>query len=309
MVEVARRTGRLEGAMTALVTPFRGEEVDFESLEGLVREQLEAGIGWLVPCGTTGESPTLSESEHDEIVARVVGFCGGRARVMAGTGSNCTATCVARTRRAAEAGAHAALLVVPYYNRPHAEGLFRHFATVAEAVELPLVLYNVPFRTGVHLSNDVVVRLAEAYAGRIVGLKHATGSVDGVTDLLGRCEIDVLSGDDVLTWPLMALGARGVISVVSNVAPRLVHSLVTFALADDVRQARRLHRQVYDLAEGLGRYGPNPVPIKTALAISGRIEESFRLPLCPLGPEPRAAIEQLLRRHELLARAPAAGTS
>ncbi|MCH7592208.1 MAG: 4-hydroxy-tetrahydrodipicolinate synthase [Planctomycetes bacterium] len=225
----------------------------------------------------------------------------GRVPVIAGTGSNNTADTVKRTKRAQATGADAALVVVPSYNRPTPEGLFRHFATIADAVELPIVLYNVPTRTGVDMGNDVVARLREAHAN-IVAIKDAGGDVDRVTDLASRCDIVVLSGDDSLTWPLMALGAAGVISVLSNLTPSLMKSLVTAAEAGEVTSVLPLHRKVYDLAVGLGRFGPNPIPIKTAMAVSGLVREEFRLPLCPVDKSARPGIEAVLRRHELLER-------
>lgn len=287
--------------MTALVTPFRDGHVDYACFERLVDRQIEGGTDWLVPLGTTGESPTLSDSERDKILETVLARSAGRCGVIAGTGSNNTADTVERTRRAQAAGADAALVVVPCYNRPTPEGLFRHFATIADAVELPIVLYNVPTRTGVDMGNDVVVRLRESHAN-IVAIKDAGGDVDRVTDLSARCDIDVLSGDDSLTWPLMALGAVGVISVLSNLAPSLMKSLVTAAEAGDVKSVLPLHRKVYDLAVGLGRFGPNPIPIKTAMAASGLVREEFRLPLCPVDQSARSGIEAVLRRHELLER-------
>ncbi len=284
--------------MTALVTPFSRKEVDWDRLDGLVDRQIEGGTDWLVPCGTTGESPTLTPQEHEKVLAAVIARSKGRCPVLAGTGSNCTSETVRRTRQAAAAGADAALIVAPYYNRPTAEGLFRHYAEVASSVDIPIVLYNVPLRTGVNITNDVVVRLREAFP-QIVAIKHATGSVAGVTELLTRCDITVLSGDDALTYPLMALGATGVISVISNLVPRRVKSLVEAVLAGDGAEAIRCHRKLCDLAEGLGRYGPNPVPIKTAMAMCGWIEEEFRLPLCPVGADARAGIERVLLRHAL----------
>ena len=292
----ARR--ELAGACTALVTPFRGGNVDVARLEQLVDRQLAAGIDWVVPCGTTGESPTLTAEEHDLVLQTVIARVAGRCGVLAGTGSNDTAETVRRTQHAARAGADAAMLVAPYYNRPPAEGLFRHYAAVAEQVELPLVLYNVPARTGVNIPNDVVVRLRENY-DHVVALKHATGSVAGVTELLERCDINVLSGDDALTWPLLALGAVGLISVVSNLVPELVVSLVRAGRAGQREQVLPYHRRVYELAEGLGRHGPNPLPIKTALALAGLLEEEFRLPLCPLSADTRTDIQKLLQRFEI----------
>ena len=211
----------LQGSMTALVTPFREGEVDWACLDALVDRQIEGGTDWLVACGTTAETPTLTRSERAKIIDVVIARAGDHCRVMVGTGSNSTAVTVGQTREAAAAGASAVLVVAPYYNRPTAEGLFRHFAKVAESVDLPIVLYNVPKRTGVSISNDVVARLRRAFP-HIAALKHATGSVDGVTELLELCDIAVLSGDDALTWPLMSIGAVGVISVISNLAPSLI---------------------------------------------------------------------------------------
>ncbi len=288
----------LRGSMTALVTPFREGQVDWVCLDRLVDRQIDGGIDVLVPCGTTGETPTLTSAEWVEYVDRVITQVAGRCQVMVGTGSNSTVVTVDQTRRAAAAGATAALIVAPYYNRPTAEGLYRHFAEVAESVDLPIVLYNVPARTGVDIPNDVVVRLRESFP-HVVAIKHATGTVDGVTELLGRCDIDVLSGDDTLVWPLMALGAVGAISVVSNLSPSLMKSLVVAALHGDCSAALRHHRRVYALAAGISDYGPNPVPIKTAMALNGLLHEEFRLPLCPVTSEARAAIAGLLNRLEL----------
>jgi 4-hydroxy-tetrahydrodipicolinate synthase len=201
-------------------------------------------------------------------------------------------------------------VVAPYYNRPTPEGLFRHYAKVAESVELPIVLYNVPIRTGVNIVNDVVVRLCESFPN-IVAIKDATGNIDNATELRSRCDIAVLSGDDSLTWPFLAVGAVGVISVIANLSPSLMKSLLKAALGDPgcgagfkpVSQANssalQIHRKVYDLAVGIGRYGPNPIPIKTAMAIAGLVKEEFRLPLCPLDEQARAGVERVLRRHEI----------
>lgn len=288
-------TKPIQGSMTALVTPFHGGEIDWACVDRLVDRQIEEGTDWLVPCGTTGESPTLTADEHDRLLEAVIARADGRLPVMAGTGTNATAETIRRTHSAAAAGADAALIVTPYYNRPTEEGLFHHYAAIADAVELPMVLYNVPFRTGVSISNDVVVRLRDHYP-HMVALKHATGSVDGVTELLSRCDITVLSGDDSITWPLMALGARGVISVISNLRPALMKSLVEAALSGVGESAKRLHGEVHTLAATLGRFGPNPIPIKTAMAIHGLCNEEFRLPLCPMESAARTTLERLLRR-------------
>lgn len=291
----------LRGSMTALVTPFRGDEVDWSRFDALVERQIAGGTDWLVACGTTGESPTLDAGETEKLIASAIRVARGRCSVMAGTGSNCTAKTIAATKLAADLGADAALIVAPYYNRPTQEGLFRHYAAVADAVPIPIVLYNVPARTGVSIANDTVVRLRECFPN-VMAIKHATGSVDGVTELRSKCDIAVISGDDSITWPLMAIGAVGVISVISNLVPQLLKSLATAAGEGDGRTSAQLHRKVCDLADGLGRLGPNPVPIKTAMAMAGLLAEEFRLPLCPLDDAGRAGVERLLRRHEIAVR-------
>lgn len=298
MMDPSCSVEKLQGSMTALVTPFREGEIDWARLDALVDHQIAGGTDWLVACGTTAETPTLTRAERERVIKAVIARAPDRCGVMVGTGSNSTDATVEQTRWAAAAGASAALIVAPYYNRPTAEGLFRHFAKVAESVDLPIVLYNVPKRTGVSIGNDVIVRLRTMFP-HVAALKHATGSVDGVTELLGLCDIAVLSGDDALTWPLMSIGAVGVISVISNLTPSLIKSQVVAALAGDFAAARRYHRKVHDLAVEIGRFGPNPIPIKTAMAINGLLEEEFRLPLCPLDGEARAGLERVLRRHEL----------
>lgn len=289
----------LHGSMTALITPFRNGEVDWPRLEALIDRQIEGGTDWLMPLGTTGETPTLTEEEWEKILESVIARAAGRCPVMAGTGSNSTAATVEHTKRARAMGVDAGLVVAPYYNRPTQEGLYRHFAAVAEAVDLPIVLYNVPARTGVTISNDTIVRLHEGFAN-IVAIKDATGNIEAMTDLSARCDIAVLSGDDSLTWPFMALGAVGVVSVLANLHPDLMKSLVSAALEGNMAAALQYHRKVYDLATGIGRYGPNPVPIKTAMAVAGLIADEFRLPLCPLDGEAREGIAQVLRRHEIM---------
>lgn len=302
----------LRGAMTALVTPFRDGAIDWPVVDDLVDFQIESGIDWIVPCGTTGESPTLSASEQGKLLERVIERVRARrvvakagdpsgsrtCRVLAGTGSNCTAETIKKTRRARELGADAAMLVAPYYNRPPQEGLYRHYAAVAEAVDLPLVLYNVPARTGVRIANDTVVRLCDHFKN-IAAIKDATGTVDNVTELLERCEIAVLSGDDVLTWPMMSLGAVGVISVIGNVVPGLMRSLVDAAASGQVRQAQACHRVVASLADGLAAFGPNPIPVKTAMSIVGWMADEFRLPLCSLEDQARSSLAKLLARFEI----------
>jgi 4-hydroxy-tetrahydrodipicolinate synthase len=287
----------LRGFMTALVTPFSRGEIDWPALESLIDRQIHARVDWIVPCGTTGETPTLSSIERTKIIETTVERALGKCSVMAGTGANSTSTTIQLTKDAARLGADAALVVTPYYNRPSQEGLFRHFAAIAEAVDIPLVLYNVPARTGCDLQNDTIIRLREKFPN-IAAIKDASGGLTRVTDLLTRSDIAVLCGDDALTLPMMTCGAVGVISVIGNIAPELMRSLVDASFEGNSQSALQLHRRVYDFATGIGAHGPNPVPIKTAMAIAGLIEEEFRLPLCPLDNESRGEIEQRLRRHE-----------
>lgn len=293
----ARRTdGReLRGSMTALVTPFSHGDIDWPRIGPLVDRQIDGGTDWIVVSGTTGESPTLTHTENQRLLEAVLDHAAGRCGVMAGTGSNCTTEAVAATEAAASFGADAALVVAPYYNRPTQDGLFRHYAEIAQATDLPIVLYNVPFRTGVNIENETILRLHDA-CPNVVAVKDASGKPENATELRGRSEIIVLSGDDSLTWPFLSRGATGVISVISNLWPELMKSLVDAALAGDTASATRFHGRVKVLAEGLGRLGPNPIPIKTAMAFAGLVEEEFRLPLCPLDATARQEIEGILHR-------------
>ncbi|HEY3243876.1 MAG TPA: 4-hydroxy-tetrahydrodipicolinate synthase [Phycisphaerae bacterium] len=290
---------KLRGSMVALVTPFRSGEVDWPALERLVDRQIEAGTDVLVPCGTTGESPTLSHAEHDRVIEAVIARNARRKPVLAGTGSNCTAEAIRLTKHARDAGADAALLVAPYYNRPTQEGLFRHFAAIADAVELPLVLYNIPIRCGIEIKPETIARLRAAYP-QYVAVKHATGSIDGASELAGMCDIDILSGDDSLTLPLMSVGAVGVVSVLANLIPSEVQALVDAAASADYERARGLHRKQFALYQAMAALGPNPLPIKTSLAMQGLIAEEFRLPLCPLSEDGRHKLENVLRKYEYL---------
>ncbi len=285
--------------MVALVTPFRDGEVDWAALDRLVDRQIEGGTDWLVPCGTTGESPTLTHDEHDRVIEAVIARSAGRRPVLAGTGSNATPEAIRLTQHAREAGADAALLVAPYYNRPTQEGMFRHFAAIAEAVDMPLMLYNVPFRTGIEIKPETVARLRQAFP-HYVAIKHATGSVDGASEIANLCDIDILSGDDSMTLPLMAVGAVGVVSVLANLLPGEVKALVDAASRGDYDRARALHRKQFALFSAMSALGPNPLPIKTALALQGHMADGFRLPLCSLSDEQRETLARLLKKHECL---------
>lgn len=287
-----------KGTITALITTFRAGQVDFTALERLVELQLAAGVDGLVPCGTTGESPTLSREEQQAVIERVVRAARGRTPVIAGAGTNNTADAIARSQAAARAGADGLLLVNPYYNRPTQPGLYEHFAAIARAVDLPIMLYNIPGRCAVELSVATIARL-RAGCPNIVALKHATGRVDDAADLINACNIDVLSGDDPITLPLMSLGAVGVVSVISNLAPRAAKRLTDAALRGELAAARAAHHALYPLMRGVLSLETNPIPIKTALALRGLCAEEFRLPMCPLAPENRARLEALLREHPL----------
>jgi 4-hydroxy-tetrahydrodipicolinate synthase len=286
------------GCTVALVTPFRDGEVDYEGLGQLVDWHIAQGTPILSPVGTTGESPTLTHDEHERVIATVVERAAGRAKVVAGTGSNATAEALRLTRFAAKAGADGALLVSPYYNRPTQEGLYAHYAKIAEGVDLPLILYNVPARTGRNIEPETVERLARL--GPIVAIKEASGSLDQVSEILARTDLTVLSGDDSLTLPMLAVGARGVVSVVANLIPRDVIALLDAFDRGALDEARRLHLRLFPLCRDLLGMAPNPIPVKTALALLGRGTGEFRLPLCPLDERGRTTLRRSLVQFGLL---------
>ncbi|OQW94551.1 MAG: 4-hydroxy-tetrahydrodipicolinate synthase [Verrucomicrobia bacterium A1] len=292
-----RATRELKGTFTAIVTPFdKSGAVDFGKLRELVEWQIAAGVTGIVPVGTTGESPTLDVPEHEKVIATVIEVARGRCLVIAGTGANSTAEAVELTRAAKAAGADATLQVTPYYNKPTATGLLRHFSAVAD-LGLPVVLYNVPGRTSREIPIDVIVKLAD-HPG-VISVKEAGGSVERVSRIVRSCNLSVLSGDDSLTLPMIAVGVRGVISVASNVAPEPVVALVNHALAGRFAEARALHLKYYALFTDLF-LETNPVPVKAALAMMGRIEEVYRLPLCEMEPKTRAALAATLCEAGLL---------
>ena len=286
------------GTYTAIITPFRNGELDIAALEAHVERQIAGGVDGLVPCGTTGESPTLAHDEHLEVIKRTVRTANKRIKVIAGTGSNNTAHAIELSRQAAELGADGLLVVAPYYNRPSQEGLFRHYEAIAKAVPLPIMVYNIPGRCGVEISVDTLKRMHAAYPN-ISSVKHATGSVGGAADLAAVCPIDILSGDDPITLPLMSLGGVGVVSVLSNLAPRAVKRLTQSALAGDWKTALDAHRKMHSLGKALLSLDTNPMPIKTACAMKGWCAEEFRLPMVALSPENRAKLEKLLNEHPL----------
>lgn len=289
---------RLQGVFTALITPFRNGAVDWDALRELIEQQIRGRVAGIVPVGTTGESPTLSCEEHLEVIRFAVEAAAHRCLIVAGTGANSTAEAVHLTREAKAIGADATLQVTPYYNKPTQEGLYRHFSTVADEVGLPVVLYNVPGRTGVPIAEATVARLAANPL--VVAIKEAAGSVDRVSAIRDMCDLTVLSGDDSLTLPMMAVGASGVVSVSSNIIPLQMTEMVEAALAGDFVRAREYHRKYYALFRDQF-IETNPVPIKAALAMAGLIAEEYRLPLCELSAEHREKLAATLKRCGILA--------
>jgi len=286
------------GSLVALITPFKNGQVDYAAIERLVDWHIEQGTDGLVPVGTTGESPTVAVEEHEKIIATVVRRPAGRVPVIAGAGANATDEAVVLTRFARDAGADATLQVCPYYNKPTQEGLYRHFAAIAEAVDLPIVLYNIPGRTSVNMTPETVARLAQL--PQIVAIKEATGSMDQTSEILARCDLAVLSGDDSLTLPLMALGARGVISVAANLVPQDVKRLTAAMLAGDLETAQAAHRKLYALCRAMF-IETNPIPVKTAMRWAGLIEsDEKRLPLTDLSEANAATLRQALKAYGIL---------
>jgi 4-hydroxy-tetrahydrodipicolinate synthase len=283
------------GTYTAIVTPFKNGEVDDAALERLVKIQVRAGVDGIVPVGTTGESPTVDYAEHINIIALAVKFAAGKIKVLAGTGANSTAEAVYLTGEAEKAGADGSLQVAPYYNKPTQEGLFQHFREIARKTKLPIVLYSIPGRCGVEIGVDTVRRLAKE-CKNIVGIKEAGGNADRVSQLRAALgpQFDILSGDDSLTLPFMAVGAQGVISVASNVAPREVSQMVEAFANGQTKKAFQLHQKLYSLFKDLF-IETNPVPVKAALAMMGQIEEEYRLPLVPMCAKNRETLRNTLR--------------
>ena len=288
-----------QGSIVAMVTPFRNGAVDEAKVRELVEWHVASGTDGIVPCGTTGESPTLTHDEHKRVVEIVVDAARGRIPVIAGTGSNSTAEAIDLTSHAKKAGARAALVVNPYYNRPTQEGLYRHFRAVAEAVDIPILVYNIQSRTAVNVETDTLQRLAKD-CPNIVGVKEASGSLDQMTQVILACgpDFSVVSGDDNLTLPLMSVGGRGVISVIANIVPRETAEMTHAALAGDWKLARELHLRLFPLCRAVF-IETNPIPVKEAMAMMGMLEPEFRLPLCRMGDANRERLRAILTRHGL----------
>jgi 4-hydroxy-tetrahydrodipicolinate synthase len=286
------------GVTVALVTPFRNGDIDFAALRQLVDWHIEQGTDCLSPVGTTGESPTLDHEEHEHVIAAVVEQARGRIKVMPGTGSNSTREAIRLTRFAKRAGTDGALMVGPYYNKPTQEGYFRHFAAVAEACDLPIVLYNIPGRTASNILPETIARMAEI--PNIVAIKEATGSLDQASHIASLCDLTILSGDDSLTLPLMSIGGRGVVSVVGNLIPRDLKALVAAFDAGKPAEALQWHRRLFPLCRDMLSVATNPIPVKSAMKLLGRGNGELRLPMCPLDAASEARIVQTLRAYGLL---------
>lgn len=286
------------GAMVALVTPFQDGEIDYQTLDELIEFQMENGIDAIVPVGTTGESPTLSHEEHKEVIGRIVEAVDGNVPVIAGTGSNSTAEAIELTAYAKKVGADASLQVTPYYNKPTQEGFYEHFKAIAEEVDLPMVLYNIPGRCGAGMTPETIARLAEIE--NIVAIKEATGSLDQASEIAIRCDITIISGDDSLTLPLASVGGKGVISVVANIVPADVKAMTDLILEGDLSSARQWHKKLFALCKNMLTLATNPIPIKAAMAMLNMAPEELRLPMTPLEETKRAILKQTLIDYGLL---------
>ena len=281
------------GAMVALITPFSDGEVDFKTLDELIGYQLENGIDAIVPVGTTGECPTLSHAEHKKVIERVVKTAKGKCPVIAGAGSNSTAEAIELTEFAKKIGADATLQVCPYYNKPTQEGFYQHFKTIAEEVDLPIVLYNIPGRCGgTGLTAETVARLSELE--NIVAIKEASGKLDMSSSIATSCDITIVSGDDSLTLPICSVGGKGVISVVANIVPTDVKAMTDLILSGDLVTAKKWHCKLFELSKNMLSLATNPIPIKTAMAMLGMASDELRLPMTPLSEKKRGVLKQTL---------------
>jgi len=293
-------SAKFQGSFVALVTPFRNGNVDEPKLRELVEFHVTHGTDGIIPCGTTGESPTLSHHEHKRVVEVVMEAARGRIKVVPGTGSNSTAEAVELTRHAERAGAAGALVVNPYYNRPTQEGLYRHFRAVAEAVAIPILVYNIQSRTAVNVETATLERLVRD-AKNVAGVKEASGSLDQMSQVIAACgpDFSVLSGDDNITLPLLAIGGHGVVSVIANILPRETAEMVHAALDGDWKRARDLHYRLFPLARA-AFLETNPIPIKEAMGMAGMIEPEFRLPMCRMSDANRERLRAVLTQYALV---------
>jgi 4-hydroxy-tetrahydrodipicolinate synthase len=293
-----RKGSAFAGLSVAMVTPFRGGQLDVKLLRDQVENQIAAGTHCLCPVGTTGESPTLSHEEHERAISEVVQAAGGRIKVMAGTGSNSTAEALRLTKWAAKEGADAALMVAPYYNKPTQEGFFLHYKAVAEQVGIPICVYNIPGRTGKNIEPETIARLAEL--PNVTMVKEATASLDQASQILCTTDLTVLSGDDSLTLPLMAVGGEGVISVVGNIVPKDMLAMVSAYAKGDLTTAMQWHHKLFPLCRDMLGLATNPIPIKAAMKLLGRDTGEMRLPMTPLDSASEAKLRKTLTNYGLL---------
>ena len=295
---MATRAEQFAGLSVAIITPFRDGQLDVEALRRQVEFQIEAGTTCLCPVGTTGESPTLSHDEHERVVAEVVQAAAGRIKVMAGSGSNSTQEALRLTRFAAKHGADAALVVAPYYNKPTQEGFYQHYKALAEAVDIPICVYNIPGRTGKNIEPETIARMAEL--PNVAMVKEATGSMDQASQIIATTDLTLLSGDDSLTLPLLAIGGRGVISVVGNIVPQDMIALVRAFESGNMVEAQRWHRKLFPLCRDMLSLATNPIPVKTAMRLLGRDTGDLRMPMTPLSTEQEAVLRKTLADYGLL---------
>ncbi len=294
-----KRGEQFAGLSVAIVTPFKNGEIDFPGLEKLVDWHVEQGTDCLVPVGTTGESPTLDHEEHEKIISFVAEKARRRIKVMPGTGSNSTREAIRLTKFAKNAGADGALVVGPYYNKPTQEGYYRHFSAIAEAVDFPQVLYNIPGRTGSNILPETIARIADK-CPQLVAIKEATGSLDQASQVAALCDVAILSGDDSLTLPLMSIGGRGVISVVGNIVPRDMKALVSAFDAGNFAEALKWHKKLFPLCRDMLGVATNPIPVKAAMAMLGMGTGELRLPMCALDDAGRDKVHKTLVQYGLL---------
>lgn len=295
---MSRKGSKFAGVSVAITTPFRDGQVDVETLRQQIDFQIDAGVQCIVPVGTTGESPTLSHVEHEQVISETVQHVAGRCLVMAGTGSNSTAEAIRLTSWAAKEGADAGLLVAPYYNKPTQEGFYQHYKAIAEQCDLPLCVYNIPGRTAKNIEPDTIARMAEL--DNIVMVKEATGQMDQASQILLETDLTVLSGDDSMTLPLMSVGGEGVISVVANIVPGDLLKLVNAVKRDDWATAQQMHRKLFMLCRDLLSLATNPIPIKTAMKILGRDNGHLRLPMTPLTEAQTSRLQMTLLKYGLV---------
>ncbi|KJJ85072.1 dihydrodipicolinate synthase [Candidatus Omnitrophus magneticus] len=286
-----------QGSYVAIVTPFKNGKVDEKTYVKLLERQIKNGTDGIVPCGCTGEAATLSMEEHKRLVDIAVSTVNRRVPVVAGTGSNSTSDAVELTKYAKKAGCDGALIITPYYNKPTPEGQYRHYAEIAKKADIPIMLYNVPSRTGISLSPATVARLSKI--SNIVAIKEAAGSVQQVMEIIDSCDITVLSGDDSMTLPFMSLGAKGIVSVAANVIPDKIHNLAQSFLDGDIDKARKIHYEIIPVCNAMF-IETNPIPVKTTLAMMGLIKEEWRMPLCEMMESNRNKLKEIIKKYGLI---------